>query len=79
MPKVVNPETGRIDKNLPAHHVVKGDPRINGPYLDDIRAEQEDARREGRKKAREKVLNRIPEAKEETPEEEETEDGHDEE
>lgn len=32
------------------HKVIKGDPRIDGPYLDDLRAAQEDARREARTK-----------------------------
>lgn len=31
-----------------AHGVDKGDPRVNGPYLDDIRADQERAYRESR-------------------------------
>jgi hypothetical protein len=31
---------------IPAHTVFKGDPRIDGPYLDDVREAQEDARRE---------------------------------
>jgi hypothetical protein len=42
------------DKDVPPAHSLegkKGDPRVNGPYLDDIRAEQEDAyrARRGRK------------------------------
>lgn len=32
------------------HEVVKGDPRVNGPYLDDILADQERAYRERRNK-----------------------------
>lgn len=31
------------DKNLPAHHVEKGDSRIDGPYLDDINAARDAA------------------------------------
>lgn len=31
-----------------AHAVEKGDPRVDGPYLDDIRADQERAYRESR-------------------------------
>ncbi len=31
-----------------AHKVVKGDPRVDGPYLDDVRADQERAYREHR-------------------------------
>lgn len=31
-----------------AHEVVKGDPRIDGPYLDDHNAAYEDARRNAR-------------------------------
>lgn len=42
------------DKNLPAHFVEKGDPQINGPFLDDIRADQERAYREGRMKKKAK-------------------------
>lgn len=38
-----------------AHAVKKGDPRVDGPYLDDIRAEQEDARRKARKKGLSKL------------------------
>lgn len=33
-----------------AHEVKKGDPKFNGPYLDDIRAEQEAAYRAQREK-----------------------------
>ena len=33
-----------------AHEVEKGDPKIYGPYLDDIRAAQVEARRDARKK-----------------------------
>lgn len=33
------------DKNLPAHHVVKGDPQLNGPFLDDINAALDEQRR----------------------------------
>ena len=32
-----------------AHEVDKGDPKLNGPFLDDIRAEQERAYRERKK------------------------------
>lgn len=32
----------------PAHGIVKGDPRIDGPYLDDIDAEHEEAYRKQR-------------------------------
>lgn len=32
-----------------AHEVKKGDPRINGPYLDDIRAQEEEMRRQARR------------------------------
>lgn len=32
----------------PVHAIDKGDPKTNGPYLDDIRAEQERAYREMR-------------------------------
>lgn len=32
----------------PVHAVKKGDPRVNGPYLDDIRADEERAYREAR-------------------------------
>lgn len=39
-----------VDFNLPAHQVEKGDPRVDGPYLDDIRADQERAYREARMK-----------------------------
>lgn len=38
------------DKNLPAHHVDKGDPRVNGPFLDDVREDQLRAYREVKKK-----------------------------
>lgn len=34
-----------------AHAVKKGDVRIDGPYLDDVRAAEEDAYREARYKA----------------------------
>lgn len=38
-----------------AHEVKKGDPKLNGPYLDDVRAEQEEAYRDARKKASKKA------------------------
>lgn len=31
------------DKNLPVHSVVKGDSKIDGPYLDDINAARDAA------------------------------------
>jgi hypothetical protein len=34
-----------IPNPLPAHTVFKGDPRVDGPYLDDYREAQDDARR----------------------------------
>jgi len=33
------------DKNLPAHHVEKGDSQLNGPFLDDINAALDEQRR----------------------------------
>ena len=41
-----------------AHEVVKGDPRVDGPYLDDVRADQERAYREHRNKNAEKDFTR---------------------
>lgn len=38
----------------PAHEVIKGDPRIDGPYLDDHNASYEAARREARLTAQER-------------------------
>lgn len=43
-----------------AHEVKKGDPRIDGPYLDDIRASEAEARR----KQREEEMNAAWEARE---------------
>lgn len=45
-----------------AHEVVKGDPRIDGPYLDDIRADQERARIEARQKARAATAEKVEKA-----------------
>lgn len=50
------------DKNLPAHHVDKGDPKLNGPFLDDIRADQERAYRESRQKAAQEAVKKIASA-----------------
>ena len=49
-----------------AHEVVKGDPRIDGPYLDDIRADEERARREARAKARAATAAKIQEVEKAT-------------
>lgn len=38
------------DFNKPAHFVEKVDPKVDGPYLDDIREDQERAYRESREK-----------------------------
>jgi hypothetical protein len=35
-----------IPAPIPAHTVIKGDPQIDGPYLDDIREAEAEARRE---------------------------------
>lgn len=65
-------------KHSKPHEVEKGDPRHNGPYLDDIRADQERAYREARMKAmkeaeaQEKAVEQADEDDEEvleTPEE----------
>lgn len=37
-----------IPNPLPTHTVFKGDPRVDGPYLDDIREAQEEARRDAK-------------------------------
>lgn len=67
-----------------AHEVVKGDPRIDGPYLDDHNAAYEDARRNARLNSQqvqqadedETPVGETPEG--ETPEEETPEgDGND--
>lgn len=63
-----------VKHNL-AHEVEKGDPRHNGPYLDDIRAEQERAYREARMKSLEAQAKAVEQQDEddeellETPEE----------
>lgn len=44
-----------------AHEVVKGNPKVDGPYLDDIVADQERAYRERRNK---KVAEAAPVAEE---------------
>ena len=46
------------DKNLPAHFVERGDPKINGPHLSDVRADQERAYRETRMKSGGKPISR---------------------
>lgn len=61
---------------IPAHTVFKGNPQIDGPYLDDIREAQADARRKAndavseiqKKKAEEgqKLLQEMANAGEET-------------
>lgn len=49
------------------------DPRIHGPYLDDIRAQQEVARREARQKARQITGKHVAEpVAEENSEEEDS-------
>lgn len=39
------------DKNLPVHLVERGDPKLNGALLSDVRADQERAYREARMKS----------------------------
>lgn len=53
MAKVTLP--GVVNTYENAHEVIKGDPRTDGPYLDDIRAAQEDAYREARMAAMDKA------------------------
>jgi hypothetical protein len=61
---------GLLSHEIPAaHEVVKGDPRIDGPYLDDHNAAYEDARRQGRLAAQQE-----PKDEDLEPEDLETED-----
>lgn len=49
-------------KYYKAHEVDKGDPKIHGPYLDDIRAQQERARREAKMKNKPKGRDPVRDA-----------------
>lgn len=57
-----------------SHEVIKGDPRIDGPYLDDIRAAQEEEYRNRRNNAANEVSEEDDSAEEEASESEEEDD-----
>jgi hypothetical protein len=52
-----------IPSPLPAHTVFKGNPQIDGPYLDDIREAQADARREANDRVSEIQREKAKEGK----------------
>lgn len=55
LPTYTEPSKGaakRSDSHHRAHELVdKGDPKVNGPYLDDVRAKEEETYRKNRKKS----------------------------